>query len=90
LLNIQDFIIPKLESKNFCEIEYLLTEFDIIEDKNNKYWLKGINWDPNFDQNELQKIVDDIFLHIKIQKFNYLLDLSLEKFVQTHFSNSSF
>ena len=90
LCNIQEFIIPKFDSKNYSEIEYLLTEFDIVEDKNNKYWVKGINWNPKFTQNYLEKIVDDIFQHINTEKFNYFLDLSLEKLVQTHFSNSSF
>jgi hypothetical protein len=93
LINIQQFIIPEFDSKNYSEIEYLITEFDVIEDNHDKFWVKGINWDPNFDSNSklnnLDKIVNDIFQHIQTLKFNYFLDLSLEKFVQTHCSSSS-
>ena len=72
LCNVQEFIIPK-----FDEIEYLLTEFEVIEDKNNKFWVKGVNWDPKFS--------DDIFYNMNNSEFNYF-----EKLVQTHCSNSSF
>lgn len=93
LYNIQQFIIPKFDSKNYCENEYLFTEFDIIEDSYGKFWVKGINWDPNLDSNsksnETEKIIADIFNHMQTQEFSYLLDLSLEKFFQTHCSNSS-
>jgi hypothetical protein len=79
LCNVQEFIIPK-----FDEIEYLLTEFEVIEDKNNKFWVKGVNWDPKFS-NDLEKMVDDIFYNMNNSGFNYF-----EKLVQTHCSNSSF
>ena len=82
--NVQKYIIPKFDTKNYCEIEYLLTEFDVIEDINDKIWLKGINWDPKFDS-KLKNIIEDIFQHIQKQEFNYFL--SLEKLFQTHFSN---
>jgi hypothetical protein len=75
LSNVQNFIIPKIDAKNYCEIEYLLTQFDVVEDKNNKFWIKGIKWDPNCEINYLKKIVDDIDNHIKTQKFNYFLEL---------------
>lgn len=93
LNNIQQFIIPKIDSKNYSEIEYLLTKFDVVEDKYNKFWLKGINWDPQFEEelsSNCEKMVEDIFQHMKKQEFNYFLDLSLEKLVQTHCSNFSF
>jgi hypothetical protein len=82
--NVQEYIIPKFDSKNYSEIEYFLTEFDIIEDKNDKFWVKGINWDPQLDNN---LTVIDILNHINNSKFNYFL--TLEKFFQTHTSNSS-
>jgi hypothetical protein len=72
LCNVQEFIIPK-----FDEIEYLLTEFEVIEDKNDKFWVKGVNWDPKFS--------DDIFYNMNNSEFNYF-----EKLVRTHCSNSSF
>ena len=84
LCNIQEFIIPKFDTKNYCEIEYFLTEFEVIEDKNNKFWVKGVNWDPKFS-NDLEKMVDDIFYNMNNSGFNYF-----EKLVQTHCSNSSF
>jgi hypothetical protein len=84
LCNVQDFLIPKFDSKNYSEIEYFLTEFEVIEDKNNKFWVKGINWDPKLS-NDLEKMVDDIFYNMNNSGFNYF-----EKLVQTHFSNSSF
>jgi len=87
--NIQKFIIPKFDSKNYSEIEYLLTQFDIIEDKDNNFWIKGINWDPKFLHN-WEKIVSDIYHHIYNSEFNYFLSLPLEKFVQTQRSNFSF
>ena len=77
LCNVQEFIIPKFDTKNYSEIEYLLTEFEVVEDKNNKFWVKGINWDPKFS--------DDIFYNMNNSGFNYF-----EKLVQTHCSNSSF
>lgn len=89
LLNVQEYIIPKIDSKNYSDIEYLLTEFDIVEDENNKFWLKGINCDPILNQNNLEKIVEDIFHHMNTCEFNYFLDLSLEKLVQTHCSSFS-
>lgn len=92
LCNVQEYIIPKFDSKNLSEIEYFLTEFDIVEDKNNKFWVKGINWDPQFEPNwipNMEKMVDDIFHHMQTKEFNYFLDLSLEKLFQTHCSKSS-
>jgi len=89
LINVQEYITPKIDAKNYSDIEYLLTEFDIIEDQNNKFWVKGINWDPVFDPNNLEKMVEDIFHHMNTSEFNYFLDLSLEKLVQTHCSSFS-
>ena len=83
LCNVQEYIIPKFDAKNYCEIEYLLTEFGIVEDKNDKFWVKGINWDPKIS-NDWEKMVVDIFHHMNNSEFNYFL-----KLVQTHFSNSS-
>lgn len=90
LCNVQEFIIPKFDNKNYSEIEYLLTRFDIVEDKNGKFWVKGINWDPQFGvelESNLNKMVEDIYQHINYSTFNYFAPL--EKFVQTHVSNSS-
>jgi len=90
LCNIQKFIIPKFDSKNYSENEYLLTKYDIIEDINNKFWLKGIHWDPQFGVDfvsTLKNIVEDIFHHINYSEFNYFLPL--EKLFHTHVSNSS-
>ena len=84
LCNVQEFIIPKFDAKNYSEIEYFLTEFEVIEDKNNKFWVKGVNWDPKLS-NELEKMVDDIFYNMNNSEFNYF-----KKLVQTHCSNSSF
>jgi hypothetical protein len=89
LCYIQKYIIPKFDAKNYSEIEYFLTQFDVVEDNNDKFWIKGINWDPKLLDNE-NKIIDDILHHMNNLEFNYFLPLCLEKLVQTHFSNSSF
>jgi len=85
----QKYIIPKFDAKNYSEIEYFLTQFDVVEDNNYKFWIKGINWDPKLSNNA-EKMIDDIFHHMNNSEFNYFLPLSLEKLIQTHCSNSSF
>jgi len=90
LNDVQQYIIPKFDSKNYCEIEYFLTTYDIVEDKKDKFWVKGINWDSQLDPiwcPNLEQMVGDIFYHMQTNEFNYFLPL--EKFVQIHCSNCS-
>jgi hypothetical protein len=80
LKDAQKLIIPKFDSKNYNEIEYFISGYDIIEDINNKFWIMEINWDPNFFHYDCEKIYhkkifEDIINHIKTQKFNYFLEL---------------
>ena len=86
LYNVQQYIIPKFDSKNYSDIEYFLTKYDVVEDKTDKFWVKGINWAPYWEPN-WEQMVDDIFHHMQTQEFNYFLPL--EKFFQTHCSNCS-
>lgn len=80
LKDAQKLIIPKFDSKNYSEIEYFITGYDVIEDQYNKFWIMEINWDPNFFHYECEKkfhkkIFEDIINHIQIKEFNYFLPL---------------
>lgn len=80
LKDAQKLIIPKFDSKNYSETEYFITGYDVIEDKNDKFWIMEINWDPNFFHYDCEKkfhknIFEDIINHIQTHKFNYFLPL---------------
>jgi len=87
LKEAQTHIIPKLNSENNKELETVLVGYDVIEDKNGKFWILEINSCPNFFHQPLfikfqTELIQDIifmFLNYKYHQnisFNHFIKLS--------------
>ena len=48
LKSAQKYILPKFTSENASDLEFFLTGFDLIKDRNGKFWIMEVNSDPNF------------------------------------------
>lgn len=86
LKDCQKFIIPKFNKTSLSKVEYFLTGYDLIEDREGKFWILEINSDPNFFHNDIvtkthqnifKDIVNSITGHMENNKleFEYFIKL---------------
>jgi len=86
LKDAQKFIIPEFnKDKSDSEVEFFLSAYDVVEDKNGRFWIIEVNWDPDFFNNkEVLDLHQDIANHWAniISNYEKLGDICSGNFIE--------
>jgi hypothetical protein len=86
LKDAQKFIIPEFNKyKSDSEVEFFLSAYDVVEDKNGRFWIIEVNWDPDFFNNkEVLDLHQDIANHWAniISNYEKLGDIRSGNFIE--------
>lgn len=87
LKDINERVVKKLPNENKTDLEFFLTGFDIIKDKDKKYWVTEINATPRLQFNDffpLARLINNMLeeIHNIITKYEEDEAIFIDKFIE--------